>query len=272
MNAKPISTRIYWAGHILRHSPKLFWYGVHSAVSGRLRRRSATPKICIGTHHKVLTVLLARVFRVFAVTTGRRYSYGNGDQIDYDADVLIDHHSEFDWSKIDGDVVGLHITRDPRDLLVSAAFYHVKGSEAWLHEPRSDLDGKSYHQHVTELDGTEERLLFEIDNSGGNNIRQMLDWTPRADISETRYDRLVGNGAIEAFRAIVATWHLPNHERRLLVELFRYFSLGGAGAKSNKHIRNASSGQWREHFTPAVSQRFAEVFPDALTQLGYDAS
>lgn len=271
MEAKPILTRLYWAGHVLRHSPKLFWYAVRSALLGRLRGREKEPKICVGTHHKVLTVLLAKVFRAFAVTTGRRYSYGRGNDLDYTADVLIDHHSQFDWSGVDCSVVGLHVIRDPRDLLVSAAFYHMKGSEAWLHEPRENLNGKSYYQHVSQLKGMEQRLLFEIDNSGGNNVRQMLDWTPHLGISETRYDRLVGEGAVEAFASAVDSWPIPNHERRLLVELFRYFSLDGPGAKSTKHIRDASSGQWREHFTPAVAHRFREVFPDALVRLGYDA-
>lgn len=269
MTAKPISTRLYWAGHILRHSPALFWHVSRSAVSGRLKRQDDALKICVGTHHKVLTVLMARVFRVFAVTTGRQYSYGTGAQLDYTADVLIEHHSEFDWSLVDGPIAGLHIIRDPRDLLVSAAFYHMKGTEAWLHVPRDDLDGRSYYQHVSELSGTEERLLFEIDNSGGNNVRQMLDWVPHEGISETRYDELVGEGAIDAFEAAVDSWPIPAHERRLLVDLFRYFSLGGAGAMSNKHIRNASSGQWREQFTPAVVERFDDVFPDAVERLGY---
>lgn len=272
MDMKPISTRLYWAGHILRYSPGLFLHAVRSAVSARLGRRDKGPRICIGTHHKVLTVLLARVFRSFAVITGRSYSYGTGAQLDDTADVLIDHHSAFNWSQIDDPVVGLHVTRDPRDLLVSAAFYHMKGSEAWLHEPRADLEGKSYYEHVNELEGIEQRMLFEIDNSGGNNVRQMLEWVPHPGISETRYDKLVGEGAIEAFTAIVDTWQMPDHERRLLVDLFRYFSLGGAGAKSTDHIRNASSGQWREHFTPAVTQRFGDVFPDALDRLGYEAT
>jgi hypothetical protein len=53
------------------------------------------------------------------------------------------------------------------------------------------------------------------------------------------------------------------------VRLFDYFSVGNAGTKGNKHIRNADSGQWRKHFTPRVVARFQELFPGAVEKLGY---
>lgn len=257
--------------HIARHAPRLFARVAVSAVASRLRPKPArTTTICVGTHHKVLTVFLARVFRSFAVTTGRSFAYGRGGELDLRADVLIDHHSEFDWAQIDGPVVGLHVTRDPRDLLVSAAFYHMKGSEAWMHEAYPALGGKTYVEAINALETMEERLLFEIDNSSGTVIAQMRDWTPRPEIAEARYDQLVGDDATAQFNAVIDGWPLPAHERRLLVALFDYFSLDGAGAKTTKHIRNAASGQWRSHFSPAVAAKFDARFGGVVRQLGYD--
>ena len=54
------------------------------------------------------------------------------------------------------------------------------------------------------------------------------------------------------------------------MQLFAYFSLGGPGVKGNTHVRNANSGQWQAHFTPAVQAKFNATFPNALARLGYD--
>ncbi|SEK94744.1 hypothetical protein SAMN04488032_108212 [Pacificibacter marinus] len=265
--------KFFWGWHILMNSKSLAGLALKAGFLARFQKQSRPDiQICIGTHHKVLTVLLARVFRVFSALTNRRYSYGRGDDIDYSADVLIDHHSDFDWTKTSRPLTGIHVTRDPRDLLVSAAFYHMKGTESWMHDVRDDLGRKSYHQYVLSLKDTEERLLFEIDNSGGQNIRDMLNWVGHDNIFEAKYSDLVGPGSADNFAKIVSGFPISDTEKRLVVALFKYFSLGSAGAKKNKHIRNASSGQWREHFTPAVSARFDAVFPDAGKQLGYDAN
>jgi hypothetical protein len=39
--------------------------------------------------------------------------------------------------------------------------------------------------------------------------------------------------------------------------------------KEYAHIRDPRHGQWRAHFTPAVSRRFDQEFGDLLEQLGY---
>lgn len=36
--------------------------------------------------------------------------------------------------------------RDPRDIAVSAYFYHKVSSESWLHMPRAEFDGRSLQQ------------------------------------------------------------------------------------------------------------------------------
>lgn len=264
-------TRLYWGGHILQHSPGLLTLGLSAGLGARLDPETGRTKICICTYHKVLTVFLSRVFRSFAAITGRGYSLGMGPEVDYDRSVLIDHHSKFDWDRLRQPFVGLHVIRDPRDLVVSSAFYHVKSREAWLHDPYPVFGGRTYQEAIRALPDTEARLIFEIDNAAGQRIRDMLDWTPRPEIAEARYHQLIGDDGQAFFAALVSQWPLSERERRLLVKLFAYFSLGGPGAKGNTHIRNAASGQWRKHFTPAVTAHFRERFPDALDRLGYPA-
>jgi hypothetical protein len=37
--------------------------------------------------------------------------------VDYSADILFDHHSQFDFSRVAFDYLGVHFRRDPRDLV-----------------------------------------------------------------------------------------------------------------------------------------------------------
>lgn len=267
--SKEIRDRLFWSGHIIRNAPSLVPAIVSAALAARIASGRDPAIICIGTHHKVLTVFLSRVFRSFAAITGRQYSIGTGAEIDYQSSVLIDHHSAFLRDAIRSPFCGLHVTRDPRDLVVSSAFYHTKSSEAWLHKPMDVFEGKTYQEMILSLPNTEARLIFEIDNAAGFGIREMLNWQPCPEISEVRYDQLVTPKGDRVFSALIAPWPLALDEKRLLVELFRYFSLGNPGARQTRHIRNAASGQWRAHFTPAVISHFHNRFPDAVERLGY---
>jgi len=264
-----LGDRVYWAGHIARHAPGL----ALTAVPLMIARRSYSPapdtKMLVATHHKVLTVFLSRVFRSFAALTARSFDLGPGGKLDYSRTVLIDHKSTIDWSRLPDDTFGLHVVRDPRDVLVSSAFYHVKSSEPWLHKPMPALDGCTYQETITALPNVEERILFEINNSTGRNIRSMLAWPyGRPGIEELRYDELVGDKGAERFARAIAVWPLTDREKDLLIGLFGYFSLAGPGM-SARHVRNPSPGQWQEHFTPRVEQAFREAFPDAVERLGF---
>ncbi len=261
--------RVYWAGHIARHAPVLAF----NAVPLMLARRTYSPpserKIVVATHHKVLTVFLSRVFRSFAALTSRSFDLGPGGKLDYSCNVLIDHKSAIDWTRIPEQTFGLHVVRDPRDVLISSAFYHVRSTEPWLHKPMEAFEGRTYQETIKALPDAEERILFEIRNSTGRNIRSMLAWEyGRPLMEELRYDELIGDGSAERFGRAIATWPLTDREKDLLVGLFSYFSLAGPGM-SSRHVRNPSSGQWQQYFTPRVEQAFREAFPDAVERLGF---
>lgn len=224
----------------------------------------------VATHHKVLTVFLSRVFRVFAGVTARSYDLNSGKRLDYSSDVQIDHKSTPQWKRMPADLYGLHVIRDPRDIVVSSAFYHTKSAERWLHRPNEKYDGLTYQQKINSLKTVEERLVFEIEESSGVIIRDMLAWDyQRQGIVELRYDELVGEGAAQRFEEAITGWPITSSEKALLVSLFRYFSLGGPGTKKSSHIRNPKSGQWQQHFTPRVQAAFDAAFPDAVERLGY---
>lgn len=261
--------KAYWAGHIALNSPPLLARAVPLALAGRMSSPARRQKILIGTHHKALTVFMARVFRTFASITNRSWDVG-GRRLDYARDVLIDHHSAFRFEFIEPGFVGIHIVRDPRDVLVSSMHYHRKADEKWLHWPIERLGWKTYQQALNELPSDEDRLLFEIEGQTGIGIREMLEWDyARPGFTELHYEDLLGEGADENFARAIARWRLSDAERDLLIGLFRYFAIGGPGKKV-KHIRNAASGQWRDQFTPRVQEAFDAAFPGAAAKLGFD--
>lgn len=272
-NQSELKNLLFWSGHIVRNAPGL---GLKAGAIALSRHTLSPPdktKMLIGTHHKVLTVFLGRVFRVFGRLTNRSATSGMGDALDYSRDILLDHHSKFAFDALPSEWRGLHVVRDPRDLLVSAANYHCKSSESWLHDPMEEFGGKTYQEQINSLPDLEARLLFEIDNAAGLEITDMLDWNyDQPQMAEARYDDLVGPEASANFRAAITPWNLAKGDHDLLVALFDYFSIGSPGASGNKHIRNAASGQWRKHFTPSVSAHFNKIFPNAAEKLGYGDS
>lgn len=261
----------FWGVHIARHAPELLVPISRLAIQSRVAPHSIRPKLLVATHHKALTVFLGRVFKCFAVATARSLSQGRGEGMDYSADVLFDTHSEFLLEKLHFPYVGIHIRRDPRDLLVSSVFYHQRADERWLHRPLQQFEGRTYQQQICSLSNMEEKLIFELEHSAGRNIRDMLRWRSSrpCGFTELTYEELVGPQASDVFSAVISEWPVSALERTVLLKFFEYFSLAGAGAIGNKHMRNPSVGQWREHFTPRIEACFSERFPSVVTELGY---
>ncbi len=242
------------------------------AATRRLRRPGAEPTLLIGTHHKVLTVYLNKVFSLYGAVTGRSVSTGRGPTTDPTAAIIHDDHSAFSPALLSGDVFGIHVRRDPRDLLVSAAHYHKRAEEPQLLTPRPDLDGRSYRDHVNALETFEEVLLFEITHSAGRNVRDMVEWDyASSPLAEVRYEDLVSPRGVETMADAIERWPIRSADRTLVLRAFEHFSALRGAHRDHRHVRDPRSGQWTEHFTPAVQKAFDDAFPGAVSLLGYDA-
>ncbi|KAA5604047.1 sulfotransferase domain-containing protein [Roseospira marina] len=265
----------YWGRRLAFDAPKLAGRGLGAFVRTHVRvGAGASPdgdtQILVGTHHKVLTVFFNRTFRTFGFLTNRRVSSGTGDALRLDADIILDHHAYFRGFQPGRPFRGLHVIRDPRDVLVSSANYHLKSAEGWLHVRRPEFGDQTYQEHIRSLPTMEARLLFEIDHASGETIRDMHSWYEgRPGFRELRYEDLVTERAVAEFSQAVADWPLSDKDRDLLIAVFDYFSIRGRGSRRNAHIRNPSPGQWRQHFTPPVLARFTEAFGPVVEDLGY---
>ena len=239
-------------------------------------------------YHKCLTMYTRRVFES---TFGSRWNFGPSFRhFFHRSDEFERYHEQYALSSISGhaldldrydDIRVVRFVRDPRDLVVSGYYYHLRGAEKWSRvpdpvesewrivdgvvpaalQPRESL--ASHLERVSLEDGLAAEFEFRR-----RHFDSMLAW-PDSDprVLLLRYEDTIGN-EVETFRRIFDhfgfSWHLRRLGRRYADE-YRASKRGG----KDGHIRNASSGQWREHFTPALTERFDREYGDVLDKLGY---
>ena len=140
--------------------------------------------------------------------------------------------------------MGIHFRRDPRDLVVSAGFYHKRSNEPQLHVPSEKFGGKTYQEFVNAMESMEDVFLFEMDHSAGMNIGQMLQWDYNRGFLELKYEDLVTPEGARVFRQAIDQWPLLKLEKSLLEGLFHYYSVYSATGSKNHHVRDPRSKQF----------------------------
>jgi hypothetical protein len=240
-------------------------------------------------YHKCLTMytrkVLDRVARVPFSPRGFRHFY-------HRADVFYRCCAQYAFSSISGHRVDLdrfedvrvsRFIRDPRDLLVSGYFYHLRGAEDWCHitdpvdEDWDIVQGvvpaqlprqQSFSEYLNSVP-IEQGLLAEIEFRK-RHYASMLDW-PEDDhrVRLYRYEDIMGHEQ-EIMSDLMEFYQLPALQRKA----GRYYAGRYSAAKKSGrkgHIRNASSGQWKQYFSARVNRRFNEVYGNLLERYGYPA-
>lgn len=160
--------------------------------------------------------------------------------------------------------------RDPRDMLVSHVFYATE-----MHA------GHGMHAYYNqELSTTEERINAAIEGvkEPGNELASVsqrydsyLGWLDQPGVFKVRFEDLILNREetlgkmldfLQLRRAKISTGKQ---------EAVQVLSSGIAPRKSGT-FRKGQPGNWRQHFTPGNVQKFKEIAPNLLIQLGYETS
>ena len=267
-----------------------------------VKGRSRSTPICIFCYHKVGTKLLSKAFSQICAANNLRLRgcSGKQTQIPADADVILFRHSLIDVSRIAKPFIGVHIVRDPRDVIVSGYLYHRRTTERWCinkdlrltppirrprvpssqeHRPRewkvrylNSLAGKSYQENLLQM-SQERGLMFEMHNHGAWTIEGMMDWEYNMpNILEITFENLM-NAYDDTFRRIFDHIGFSKSETDVSLKLATQHDLGRKSPEEIENMHHVSSPRatkWRKYFSPQHKEAFLDRFGDVLVQLGYE--
>jgi hypothetical protein len=229
-------------------------------------------KILVGSHHKAGTFWMYHIFNKICQSYG--WKFYNGKQEDLPKDFAVffqDHSNKFDLDQLGLDYRGLHIIRDPRDLIISGCFYHQKSKEVWLHTKRDEFDGLTYQEKLNSYDSLDDKIIFEMENCGRESIFEMIKWDYLNPLFfEVKYEDLIIDESLLLFHKIFNFLEFPGKAIPHVLKISYDNSLFSGNPKNSTHIRSGKSRQWEKYFNARIKDRFLELYGDCLIRLGYE--
>ena len=149
---------------------------------------------------------------------------------------------------------GLHVVRDPRQILVSNYFHHLEGHaitfKGWTWDQLAED-----RPRLMQLD-REAGILYELDNITGDILEnQIAAWMPDHRILELR---------LEDFEANISS------EMQRIKDFFEVEELPGVNQTQGIRYANPASVDWRFVFTRKIKAVFKEKYGELLVRLGYE--
>ena len=238
--------------------------------------------ICIGTHHKTGTLWMRWVFRAMCYKLGLPFGFGKTAAADEGRNVIAHWSSDFAPETLSrGDMRGLHLIRDPRDVLISGARYHARvpdAREPQLASPDPALGGKSYLAHMRSLPDLAAQLRFEMAGRHAQTMSEMTAWDYSRDtFAEIRYEDLMADQDGALFADILHFLGFDAEAIDIGRACFLDHSLFGSmthrdriGETLDIHIDSGAPARWRDELPRAIAEDYAETFGADLVALGYE--
>lgn len=230
-------------------------------------------KIFVGTHHKAMTTYFKAVLKLLAFGLGTRFEDISKEIPGSKTRVFLSIHSQTPWSEI-GPYRGIHVMRDPRDMIVSSYHYHLWTNELWAHVP--DENGQSYQEKLQAVDKTE-GLFMTIRHFIYFSCETLENWDmDDPDILEVSYDALMGPEREEFYDEAFTFMGLTGRGHELGVRLMRLFEAGkrskisATAPNERAHIRSGRSGQWKTELEPEHIAYINQELGHILDKFGYD--
>jgi hypothetical protein len=253
-----------------------FWRLLPRLQAARSRapaRDEQAPVLWVGTHHKSMTTYFSAVLRLFAYASRLKLDKIDLQQPPSGTQLFLSNHSKMDLAPL-APYRGVHVMRDPRDMIVSGYHYHKWTNEIWAHRP--DENGRSYQQKLREAD-TRTGLFMEIDHFIFFYRAELEAWDmDDPDILEAPYEALMGEGRDQLYHDIFAHLGVPGDQANIGVELMRLFEAKrrtgrakDASSAKHEHIRSGRKEQWREELSPEHLDYIEVQLGPVLRKFGY---
>jgi len=228
-------------------------------------------KILIGTHHKTGTQWLLSIFSRISDNYSLKLHQEDQKTLPDNYDIFFHDHSIFNLNLINDNYKGIHIIRDPRDVIISGCFYHQKSEEKWLHVPRQKFNGLTYQQKINAYDKIDDKILFEMENSAARNLGKVMNWNySNPNFLELQYENLIRDNTLVLFRRIFTFLGFPDSVIPDLLEIAYKRSLFSGQVGKSVHVRSGKPDQWKQYFLPIHKKRFLELFGNILIRLDYE--
>jgi len=249
-------------------------------MSEKHDNRANHPIRCIGTYHKAGTVWMARVFRGIARKLDLPFERIGKDMVVKAPEsaappIYFQSHSRFPEEIHSWDIKGFRIIRDPRDIIISAAHYHCKSHEKWLHKPLGRFGDRTYSEAIQALPTTREKYLFEMKQAASKTIKRMatsdgetaLHTFLEQKFLTVKYEDLIDDRDLQHFSKVCDFLELPHKPAS---RVFVSKSLFGGAKGKGVHVRSGKREQWRQEFDRELAEAFAKKHQKALEILGYE--
>ena len=228
-------------------------------------------QILAGTHHKTGTYWLSNILKQICSENNLTYYMGKQENLPENCDVFFSQHSEFILEKIAVPYRGVHLIRDPRDVIISACFYHMKSTEKWLHVKRKIYDDMTYQEKLNNLPTLEEKIMCELLRSEKKLVSQMQLWNYQNPLFiEIKYEDLIRDFKLVLFKKIFKFLGFPKELIPRILEICYENSLFSGRVKKITHIRPGQAGEWKKYFSAGHKEKFLELFGNLLIDLGYE--
>lgn len=232
--------------------------------------RSDRSLIVLCTHHKTGGMWFRQLILSITRPYGMRSQYVEKQAIRPGTDFVFARVEEFDQRLLAGrSFRGVHVIRDPRDMVVSGYEYHKRTKEPWCIAPDPRYGGLSYQQYlhsISEYEGLMAEIGWVASKSGG----AMAAWDyDQPEFLEIRYEDAIADehGTFER----VFRW-LRVSERAMAMGLAAVDELTlSRGGAVRGHARSGQPGEWRDRLGPDHIARFKEVMGDLVVKVGYES-
>jgi hypothetical protein len=235
---------------------RTFWKVAPLLVANRLQTHFRPPQlrgdpdvVFVSVHHKSMTTYFHAVLKCLAFMTNSSFELVHTRPKPVVARFVLFTHSRL---HLDAALSyrGVHVMRDPRDMIVSGYHYHKWAAERWLH--RLDENGESYQEKLNRVCKSE-GLFLEIDHFIFMNRKVLEEWDLEDEnILEVKYEDLMAPGREALYGAIFQHLGFEGRELATALSLMRAFEASSrSGSRSGKvtersHLRSGRTRQWED--------------------------